>query len=71
MSIGCNVTLQPNASHSLTDLHMSTAKRQQKRHHQIKPIKYQNVTLLPKNVTDSVTNKLLIFNGNNRAESAL
>jgi hypothetical protein len=43
---------------------MSTAKRQQKRHHQIKPIKYQNVTLLPKNVTDSVTDKLLIYQDN-------
>jgi hypothetical protein len=43
---------------------MSTAKRQQNRHHQIKPIKYQNVTLLPKNVTDSVTNKLLIYQDN-------
>jgi hypothetical protein len=32
---------------------------------------FKNVTLLPKNVTDSVTTNLLIINGNNRAESDL
>jgi hypothetical protein len=43
---------------------MSTSKRQQNRHQSIKPIKYQNVTLLPKNVTDSVTNKSLLYQDN-------
>jgi hypothetical protein len=50
---------------------MSTAKRQQKCNPSIKPIKYQNVTDLPKNVTESVTDKSLILNDINRAESAL
>jgi hypothetical protein len=71
MSISCNVTLQPIASHSSMHFRMSTANRKKNDNYQLNLYIFQNVTVLPKNVTDSVTSKLLIINGNNRADSDL
>jgi hypothetical protein len=57
--------------HSLADLHLSTTKRQQNANNHIILYIFQNVTVLAQNVTEGVTTKSLIINGNNRAESDL
>ena len=50
---------------------MSTANRKKNDNQQLNLYIFKNVTLLPKNVTDSVTSKSLMINGNNRADSDL